>query len=282
MNIAVTGSSGFVGKKLVAKLKQQGHQVIEIDIATGCDITLWKSLSDLKDFQVLIHLAARTFVPESYRIPRDFYYDNFIGTLNALELCRLNNAKMILASSYVYGKPEYLPIDERHPIRAHNPYAQSKIISEQLCDRFHIDFQVPVVVLRPFNIYGPGQNENFLIPSIIKQAKTGKIVLKDPSPKRDFVFIDDAVDAYLKAAAYSSDVTEYFNVASGTSYSVEEVAGMVKEIGFPEAEISFRKEIRRDEIEDTRANIELIRLKMNWTPVHSFSEGIRKCLDEGK
>jgi UDP-glucose 4-epimerase len=279
MNIVVTGSAGFVGKTLVAKLKQQEYRVIEIDFNTGYDITQWKSVSSVKDFQVLIHLAARTFVPDSYTLPREFYHDNIIGTLNALELCRFHQAKMIFASSYVYGKPEYLPIDEQHPVRAHNPYAQSKILAEQLCERYNIDFKVPVVILRPFNIYGPGQNGNFLIPSIIKQAREGKIVLKDAKPKRDFVFIDDVVDAYIKAIEYKTEHCECFNIASGQSYSVEEVSKIIKKIGFPLVKICYDQTKRRDEVQDTQAQITKIQTCFDWTPAHSLIAGLHSCIN---
>ena len=110
MKIVVTGSSGFIGTEIVHKLHILKHEVIELDITNGVDITKWNQLNKIKHFDVLIHLAAKTFVPDSYKFPQKMYHLNVVGTLNALELCRINNAKMIFTSSYVYGSPKYLPI----------------------------------------------------------------------------------------------------------------------------------------------------------------------------
>ena len=163
MKIVVTGSSGFVGTKLIKRLRVLKHEIIELDLTTGFDLTNWPHISSIKKFDVLIHLAAKIFVPDSYKFPHNMYNINILGTLNALELCRINGAKMIFASSYVYGVPLYLPIDENHPTSAFNPYCRSKLIGESLCMSYSKDFGVPVIIFRPFNIYGPDQNENFII-----------------------------------------------------------------------------------------------------------------------
>ena len=199
MRVAVTGSGGFLGKHLINQLNSSGHDIIEVDLIKGFDITDWESISSISGFDVLVHLAALSFVPKAFENPAEFYRTNVIGTLNALELCRLNNARIIFTSSYVYGAPDYLPIDERHPLKAFNPYAQSKLMGEDLCKAYHRDFDVPVCIFRPFNIYGSGQASHFLIPLILNQAKVGKVQLKDPRPKRDFIHINDVVSAYLKA-----------------------------------------------------------------------------------
>ena len=227
MIIVVTGSKGFVGRYLTRALLDKGYKVIEIDLISGFDITNWSEVKDIPRFDVLIHLAAKSFVPDSFINPSSFYKTNFLGTLNALELCKKYKAKMVYASSYVYGKPNYLPIDESHQVNAFNPYAQSKIIGEHLCKGYNRDFGIPVIILRPFNIFGFGQNYNFLIPSIIKQAKSGKILLKDPEPKRDFIYIDDMIEAYIKCIEYNDSSFEIFNIGFGKSYSVKEIVNMV-------------------------------------------------------
>ncbi len=111
---------------------------------------------------------------------------------------------------------------------AFNPYCQSKLISEELCRSYNKDFDVPVIIFRPFNIYGPGQNENILIPLIQKQIKEyAAIQLKDPRPKRDFIHVDDAVDTYYKAIEYNKTDFEISNLGSGKRYSVEEIANLM-------------------------------------------------------
>ena len=112
MKVAITGSRGFVGKVLVQELLKQNVQIIEIDFETGYDLLDWESLGKIEPFDALVHLAAKSFVPDSFKNPASFYENNIVGTLNALELCRKHKAKMIYTSSYVYGTPEYLPIDE--------------------------------------------------------------------------------------------------------------------------------------------------------------------------
>ena len=106
MRILVTGSSGFIGSKIIKKLVEFKHEVVELDIINGWDITNWEQIKAIESFDVLIHLAAQTFVPDSYKMPQKMYNLNMLGTLNALELCRIKNARMIFASSYVYGNPE--------------------------------------------------------------------------------------------------------------------------------------------------------------------------------
>jgi UDP-glucose 4-epimerase len=266
MKVAVTGSSGFVGSHLIRKLTELGANIIELDISNGVDITDWKQIQDVGKFDVMFHLAAKSYVPDSYKYPRDFYYSNIIGTLNAMELCRVHKAKMIFVSSYVYGIPQYLPIDEKHPVAAFNPYAQTKIAGEQLCQGYYRDFDVPVVILRPFNIYGKGQNENFLIPTIIRQAKTGKILLNDPCPKRDIIHIDDVADLFIKAMEYSQTGCEIFNVGTSVSYSVKELADMIVGLFGHSIEVAFKNEKRKNEIADVTADISKAKKLLGWIP----------------
>jgi len=281
MKIAITGSSGFVGSHIVKKLKKSGSDVIALDIKNGIDITDWEKIRSIEKFDVLFHLATKIYVPESYKNPRDFYYTNTAGTLNSLELCRIHKAKIVFASSYIYGNPQYLPIDEKHPVAAFNPYSQTKIIGEQLCKGYHRDFGVPAVILRPFNIYGTGQNENFLIPSIIKQAISGSILLKDPNPKRDMVFVDDVVDAYIKAGEYNQKDYEVFNIGSGKSYSVREIVESIVDLFDYKIDVIFSGEKRQDEVLDTVADISKANRLLNWEPKIKFLHGIRMMVNSG-
>ena len=278
MKIIVTGSSGFIGINIVKRLCELKHKVTEIDIINGIDITDWEQIRNISGFDVLIHLAAKTFVPDSYQNPRGFYYTNLTGTINVLELCRIHKAKIVFASSCIYGNPQYLPIDEKHPVVSFNPYSETKIIGEQLCKSYHRDFGVPVVILRPFNIYGPGQNENFLIPSIIKQAKSGSILLKDPEPKRDMLFIDDVVDAYIKAAEYNQKDYDVFNIGSGKSYSVREIVNTVIPLFDHEIDVKFSGEKRKNEVLDTIADISKAKNLLSWEPKIDLREGLNKSL----
>jgi UDP-glucose 4-epimerase len=272
--IAVSGSTGFIGAHLVKKLLATGHDVIPINRATGHDVADFETLRNVRPFDIAIHLAARMFVPDAFKNPLSFYNTNVLGTLNMLELCRGFNARMIFPGSYVYGQPEYLPIDEKHPVKAFNPYAQSKLVGEQLCEAYHRDFDVPVIVLRIFNPYGPGQSDNFLIPKLIMQVKTGNIHLDDPRPKRDFIFIDDIVEAFERAASYRESGLEVFNIGSGISYSVAELAKMVVGEFNPAAKVEFSGKVRKNEVMDTVADHTKAGIDLNWTPKILLEEGL--------
>jgi UDP-glucose 4-epimerase len=279
MKIILTGSCGFVGKHLKKKLTNLNYKVIELDIVSGIDITNFEQITNIGQFDVLIHLAAKTYVPDSYVHSRQFYFVNTVGTINMLELCKIHNAKIIFISSYVYGIPDYIPIDEEHSVSALNPYAQSKIIGEELCKGYHRDFDIPVIIFRPFNIYGKGQNENFLIPKIIKQInETPKVKLRDPRPKRDFIYIDDVVNAYCKAIEYNKSNFEVFNIGSGISCSVKEIAETLISLSSKNIPLEFSGEERNNEVLDTVADISKIKYKLNWQPEVSIKEGLHNII----
>ena len=278
MKIAVTGSCGFIGSHLVKRLAQLGTQVVEIDITKGIDVSDWQQLEKADEFDLLFHLAAKSYVPDSYESPRLFYYSNIIGTLNALELCRIRKAQMVYVSSYVYGRPKYLPIDEKHPVSAFNPYAQTKIIAEQLCQAYNRDFALPVVIVRPFNIYGPGQNENFLIPTIIRQVKTGKVVLKDPRPKRDFLFVDDFIELLFKLIDYDKKDYACFNAGSSESFSIKQLVDIINDISSIKFEVVFENQQRKNEIMDTVADISKAKKILNWRPKVTIKEGLQRLI----
>lgn len=279
MRILITGHKGFIGSYLTQQLQLDTHELILCDLSTGIDIKNWDEVSAFTNIDVVVHLANLSFVPASFADPKLFYETNYITTLNMLELCRVNNARMIYFSSYMYGSPDYQPIDENHPKKAYNPYAQTKLICESLCEGYNRDFQVPVTIFRPFNIYGKGQNPDFLIPTIVSQAKTGRIVIKDDRPKRDYIHVTDIVSAVIKAISQPQTTEmQVFNLGSGISYSVKEVIDMV--CGFFENKIEYSctNETRQNEVMDTIADISKIKKELGWEPQVSLEEGIRELI----
>lgn len=272
----VTGSGGFVGRRLMERLKKEGVAAKGVSLEEGFDVRDWKKLSSVKDFDVLYHLAAVTYVPRALKEPRETYEVNVMGTANVLELCRLSDAKIIYTSSYVYGHPQYLPIDENHPTNPINPYNRSKLIGEQLCRAYHEDYGVPVIILRPFNLYGIGQGDDFLIPSILKQLYAKKkIELKDPTPKRDFLYVDDMIDAYLKASEYGGDYG-VFNLGCGKSHSVKYVVDKIVDISQKKVEVTYSGERRRGEVMNTVADVRKAKGELGWAPTVDVDEGLRK------
>ena len=282
MKILITGHSGFIGSYLQKKLEKTEHELILVDIANGTNICDWQQVKQYEGMDVIVHLANLSFVPASYEQPKRFYETNYLSTLNMLELCRLNNAKMVFFSSYIYGHPQYQPIDENHPTQAFNPYAQTKVICESLCEGYNRDFKVPITIFRPFNIYGTGQNPDFLIPSIIQQAKTGKIVIKDDRPKRDYIHVEDIVDAIITAieTENADKSIQKYNLGSGLSYSVKEIVDMVRGLFDTEIEYICTHEIRPNDVMDTIADISKIQNKLHWKPSISILEGLTKMVSK--
>jgi nucleoside-diphosphate-sugar epimerase len=276
--IAVTGSSGFIGKHMVRSLLNENYKVIEIDLDKGIDISNWEEATRITAFDVIIHLAAKSFVPDSFIKPHEFYHVNQASTLNVLELARINNAKVIYFSSYLYGTPEYLPIDETHPLAPHNPYAQSKLIGEKICEGYNRDFNVPVIIFRPFNIFGPGQRTSFLIANIIDQLKSGEINLEDPRPKRDFVYVTDIVSAVLLAIEFSKSSFDIFNLGSGISFSVKEVTSIILDLSKSRVNVNFTNELRTGEVLNTLADISKAKDLLEWHPKTNLIDGIKNIL----
>lgn len=280
--IIISGSSGFIGKNLINLISQTNkYQIITLDINNGIDLTQNEQLLSLPSFDIFIHLANLLYVPASYQNPEVFYRVNYLTTLNALELCRKNNAKMIYISSYLYGNPKYLPIDENHPINPTNPYAQSKYICEKLCEGYYRDFKIKTIILRPFNVYGIGQKGDLLIPEIIKQLKQckNKIFLKDPYPRRDYINVIDVARAIIKAIDINEDYTIY-NVCSGISYSVKEITDIINsKLKYP-VQFIFSKSDRQHEIDETRGSYSKIEKELYWHPLVKFEDGIEAILNK--
>lgn len=278
--VLVTGSTGFIGRRLMARLKSLGCEVSEFARDLGNDAAEAASFEPFKDksIEVLVHLAGLTFVPLSWKDPGSFYRVNSLGTARALEFCRETSARMVYVSAYVYGAPEYLPMDEKHPVKPNNPYAHSKWLGEEICRFYAENMGVASTVLRPFNIYGPGQDENFLIPTLIRQARDGgEIVVKDDAPRRDYIHLDDVVEACV--AALSPDASfRVFNVGAGASLSVRDVVEAVIEAKGGLVNWRSLGEKRPNEIPDTVADCAAIREALGWAPKRGFKEAIRELL----
>jgi nucleoside-diphosphate-sugar epimerase len=274
--VLVTGSTGFAGRPLTAALRCAGYLVHEFSSRTG-DIARHPF-----DFPHVIrhvyHLAARTFVPASWKEPAAFYETNVLGTINALEFCRRTGASITVVSSYVYGQPEFLPIREDHRVRAFNPYSHSKILAEQAAEYYASAFGIAVTIVRPFNMYGPGQPEQFLIPTLIRQALdpgVGQIEVADDRPRRDYVHVQDVVALLLSLR--SAGALGTFNAGSGISTSIRELADIICDAAGTHKPLRSRGESRPEEVLDVVADISRARA-LGWTPRISLRDGIRSMI----
>lgn len=275
-SMLVTGASGFVGRHLVAALRNAGHRAVEHSSREG-NIANCQFPSGQVDH--VFHLAAKMFVPASWRAPADFYEVNVMGTVNVLEYCRKHSLALTFASSYVYGQPEYLPISEGHPLRAVNPYGHTKLLAEDVCGFYHTNFQVPVTVIRPFNIYGPGQTDQFLIPSLIQQALSPSpcITVSDTSPRRDHIYISDLIDLFLTSEAKPKP--GIYNAGSGRSHSIAEIVNLINKMLPIAKPLKSRGETRPNEIPDVIADISKASAAFGWTPRVHICEGIRRTME---
>jgi len=289
----VTGSAGFIGSALMRRLEAEG--IPAIGLRPGTDLADWEHVkhlagSDVKNltglvlknvtgFDAVVHLASRVQVSLSYEDPRNFLRDNFLSTLYALELARRNSARFVLAGSYVYGIPQYLPVDERHPTSAISPYMASKLMAEDLCATYHRDFGVPVVILRTFNAIGPRQRGDFLFPKILEGLAVGRISLGDPEARRDFVYIDDVVEAFVAALAWRGSAFEVFNIGSGSSVAVAAVVDKVIRLSGRAAKVEYDRHARPSEIPNIVADIRKAAQLLKWKPKIPFETAIRRMLE---
>jgi nucleoside-diphosphate-sugar epimerase len=276
-SILVTGASGFVGKHLVKALRDSGEEVIT---HSGPDGDLAHNQPHAAGIRHVFHLAARTYVPDSWSEPLAFYETNVLGTVNVLEFCRKHRCSMTLLSAYVYGRPKQLPTAEDQPLAALNPYSDTKIVAEHIAQFYHTWFAVPVTIVRPFNLYGPGQAEHFLVPKLIAQAfdpAQVEVLVEDDRPKRDYIFVSDLVDLLVAVVDRTDGGT--FNAGSGVSLSVREMAERIIKIAGTGKTLVSRGRERQGELADTAADITCARRELNWTPKVSLEEGLQRTIE---
>lgn len=278
--ILVTGSSGFIGRHLVKALKNNKFSVYSFDKTEGCDVCRKDSFTNFlnKKIDVVFHLAGKTYVPDSWDQAGIFYKVNTLGTQQVLEFCKQAKAKLVYLSAYVYGQPQYLPIDEKHAVNPNNPYAHSKILAEQICKLYAKIMGVRVVILRPFNVYGSGQRNCFLIPMLLEQVKKqGKFIINDEIPKRDYLYIDDLIQACLLAMRYSKGF-KIFNVGYGSAFSVKEIIEIINQCYGRKIPWESLRLPRKNEISETIADCNLIKKTLGWKAKVEFKEGICKTI----
>jgi nucleoside-diphosphate-sugar epimerase len=275
--ILVTGAGGFIGTHLVATLRTTGHCVIAHH---RCDGDVTERPPAIADVGHIVHLAGRSFVPESWEAAPRFYATNVLGTINVLELCRRSGAALTFVSSYVYGKPQRLPIDEDHPRQPLNPYSHSKILAEDAIRYYASQFGVRASIVRPFNIYGRGQDERFVVPAIVRQAidpTIDGITVQDPRPKRDFLHVRDLVS--LLVAAMSGPAGAVYNAGSGYSISVADVLDEVAAAVGRRKAVHATGEERREEVLDVFADVSRAKRELGWAPRIEFRDGLRDTID---
>lgn len=306
--VLVTGAGGFIGSHLAEALvragantrafvhynsrESRGHlDALPSDIQQSLEIIS----GDVRDSQrvqqavdscqVVFHLAALIGIPYSYLAPQSYVQTNIEGTLNVLEACREAGVERLLhtSTSEVYGTPQYTPIDEAHPLKAQSPYAATKLAADQLALSYHASFGLPVVVVRPFNTYGPRQSARAVIPTIIAQALAGdRVALGSTDTVRDFLYVSDNVGGYLAAADSTEGLGEVVQLGTGAAVSIGQVVELVGQLLDRELTIApdaQRKRPEKSEVRELVCKADKAAALFGWRPQVSLESGLRKSIE---
>jgi NAD dependent epimerase/dehydratase len=299
--ILVTGAGGFIGSHLVERLVGLGERVRALVEYDPLGSWGWLDESPVRDdlevragdvrdpdsvraavagVETVFHLAALIAIPYSYEAPQSYVETNVLGTLNVLRAARDGGVGLVVhtSTSEVYGTARHVPIDEAHPLQAQSPYAASKIAADKMAEAFHLSFGLPVATLRPFNTYGPRQSARAVIPTIVTQLLGGDgLALGNVAPTRDFTFVSDTVEAFVRVAETPAAVGRTLNVGSGKEIAIGELARRIERLVGRECAIERDDERVRppaSEVERLCANADAARELLGWEPAVSLEEGL--------
>ena len=307
--VLVTGADGFIGSHLTEALVEAGAAVravcfynsqgslgwldtIEPDVRAALDVRL----GDIRDarfveescrgMEVVFHLAALISIPHSYQAPESFVDTNVRGTLNVLEAVRRARCARLVhtSTSEVYGTPETIPIRESHPLRGQSPYSATKIAADKLCKAFRCTYDVPVVILRPFNTFGPRQSARAVIPTILLQLlrQAPHITLGNLEPRRDLTFVSDTVAGFVAAGTAQGIEGETIHLGTGRAESVRDIVAAAQRVCEQEANVVVCPErIRpsRSEVMVLQSDPSRATDLLGWRAKVSLDEGLRRTAE---
>lgn len=307
--VFITGSEGFIGSHLTERLVELGANVTalvqynsfnnwgwidtfdrnimnSLNIITG-DIREYDNMKRaIKGQDVVFHLAALIAIPYSYLSPMAYVRTNVEGTTNVLEACRDYDVEKIVhtSTSETYGTALYVPIDEKHPLQGQSPYSASKIGADKIAESYYKSFNLPVATIRPFNTYGPRQSARAVIPTIISQILSGKTEIKLGSltPTRDFNYVKDTAEAFIKIAESDKTVGETINAGSNYEISIGDTVNKIIDIiGKDVKIISDEERIRPENSEVNRLWADNTKIKelTNWVPQYSIDKGLTETVE---
>ena len=307
--ILVTGAEGFIGSHLTEELVKAGYEVKAFVLYNSFNSWGWLEELDkdilkhveifagdirdphgvkesMKNCGAVFHLAALIAIPFSYHSPDAYVDTNIKGTLNILQAARELETDRILvtSTSEVYGTAQYVPIDEKHPFQGQSPYSATKIGADRLAESFYRSFDLPVSIVRPFNTYGPRQSARAVIPTIITQLLSGKkeIKLGSLTPTRDFNYVKDTVNGFIKIYESKETIGQEINIATQHEISIGELAReLINQISPTTRIICDEQRLRPENSEVNRllgSNEKILKLT-EWRPQYSFKEGLETTID---
>lgn len=306
MKALVTGADGFIGSHLTELLLKRGYTVRAL--AQYNSFNSWGWIDDLshdnleivsgdvrdanfcreimKDIDTVFHLAALIAIPYSYVAPESYVDTNVTGTLNICQAAKDHQVKKVIitSTSEVYGTAQYVPINEDHPKQPQSPYSASKIGADMMALSFYNSFDLPVVVARPFNTYGPRQSARAIIPTIIGQIASGMETIKlgDLSPTRDFNYVEDTCRGFLALAESDEVIGKEVNIASNSEISIKDTLDLIAKL--MKKDVNFIQDPQRmrpgkSEVFRLYGDNTLIKSLTPFEPQVSIEEGLMKTID---
>ncbi len=261
------------------------HMLDSLQIVSG-DLKDYDAVLDAaKDVDVIFHLGSLISIPYSYNRPRDTIENNISSTLNVLTAARDLGVEKIVhtSSSEVYGTALYVPIDEKHPLQGQSPYSASKIGADKIAESFYCAFDLPVATIRPFNTYGPRQSTRAIIPTIITQAiQQETIKLGSLFPTRDYTYVKDTVNGFIKVAESDRSIGEVINIGSNFEVSMGDLAGKISSLLDKKIDIiqdSSRVRPQKSEVQRLWCDNAKARRLLNWGPQVSLDEGLKETIE---
>jgi NAD dependent epimerase/dehydratase len=303
--VLVTGAGGFIGSHLVESLVELGADVRALIRYNSAGTKGWLSISNMKDhFEVfpgdirdiesisravkgidtVFHLAALIAIPYSYLAPGSYVQTNVVGTFNLLQASRDSDVATVVhtSTSEVYGTAQRVPIDESHPLQAQSPYSASKIAADKLSEAFWRSFGLKVVIIRPFNTYGPRQSARAVIPTIISQVlKKDEVYLGRLDPTRDLTYVTDTVRGLIRGAEVPELAGEVINLGTGKEISIGDLAQLiVSQIGKNVPIRSDDARLRPDQSEVYRLCSDNTKARnlMEWKPLVTLEQGLTQTI----
>lgn len=304
--VLITGADGFIGSHLTQLLLGKGHEVTALSYYNSFNYWGWLEdfphpenlrivsgdirdphfcLNLTKNIDVVFHLAALIAIPYSYVAPSSYIDTNVTGTSNICKAALENNCKRILvtSTSEVYGTAQYVPIDEKHPLQPQSPYSASKIGADAIAMSYFHSFKLPVVLVRPFNTYGPRQSARAIIPTIISQVLSGNPTIKvgDITPTRDFTYVRDTCKGFSLLSETDAGVGDVVNIGTNSEISIKDLMLRIgKMMG---REIQFDQEAERmrpkgSEVFRLCCNNEKLRSLTGFVPDHSLEDGLKNTI----
>jgi len=298
--VLVTGGAGFIGSTLIRKLLEKNYSVTVLDnLSIGLRDNLPKNnelrlvTGDVRDPELILrvarghsyvmHLAAQAFIPLSYELPLQVAQANALGSINVFKACLNSNIKRLvhISSSEVYGSAKYTPMDERHPLCPQSTYAVAKAAADMWAQTFHWEHKLPVVILRPFNTFGPRESLPYFIPEMIRQClKEPMIRVGNLKTTRDFTYVEDTTKAMVNALETEKIEGEIINIGTNKTHKMKEVLDLIKKETKAQQKkvVTDKSRLRPKDVATLITDNSRARKILGWKPETQFSEGIKETV----